>query len=154
LRPDGHSTHFYGALVPWVQGEIFRWVGPNNISGRILSLVSGLAAVTLLSLCMRNGSSAWALLVGWAGLLGVNHRSLQYFVANRPDLTALLLVTLALLLIGLGQERRRGWCVGLGSACLVVGFFFKQSAAVFAAVPVVALLLRGRMPGRREAVMA
>src|SRR5262245_5186897 len=31
LSPDGHSTHFYGALVPWVQGEIFRWVGPNNV---------------------------------------------------------------------------------------------------------------------------
>src|SRR3954447_20532655 len=22
---DGHSTHVYGALVPFVQGEIFRW---------------------------------------------------------------------------------------------------------------------------------
>src|SRR5437868_5951591 len=43
LVPDGHSTHMYGALVPWVQGEIFRWVGPNNISGRVVTLASALA---------------------------------------------------------------------------------------------------------------
>src|SRR5262245_11409730 len=24
LPPDGHATHMYGALVPWVQGMVFR----------------------------------------------------------------------------------------------------------------------------------
>ena len=74
----------------------------------------------------------------------MNNRSLQYFTENRPDMTALMFVTLSLLLIGFGQERRRGGFVAVGSACLVIGFFFKQTAAVFAAVPLIALVLRGR----------
>src|SRR5580704_8157671 len=51
LPPDGHATHMYGAIVPWVQGEIFRWTGPNNLSGRLLSLGSALFLVTMLALC-------------------------------------------------------------------------------------------------------
>ena len=88
LKPDGHSTHVYGALVPWVQGEIFRLVGPNNVSGRILSLVSGLAVVALLALTMRGEKTAWYLVVAGALILGSNNRSEQYFAENRPDMTA------------------------------------------------------------------
>ena len=75
----GHSTHVYGALVPWLQGEIFRWFGPNNVSGRILSLVSALAAVALLAVTMRGERSTWYLVIASAAILGVNHRSGQYF---------------------------------------------------------------------------
>ena len=107
LGPDGHATHFYGALAPWVQGEIFRWVGPNNISGRVLTLVSALAAVTLIAACTRTKGSGWLLIVVWAALLGFNHRSVQYFSENRPDMTALFFATAAIVLMGLGQERRR-----------------------------------------------
>src|SRR6516165_3637610 len=49
LPPEGHATHMYGALVPWVQGEIFRWTGANNVTGRLLSLVSSLLLVTVLA---------------------------------------------------------------------------------------------------------
>jgi hypothetical protein len=154
LSPHGHSTHMYGALVPWVQGTIFRWVGPNNISGRVLTLVSALVTVTLLAVFMRGHRSAWYFVVAWAVILGVNHRSLGYFAENRPDMTALMFATLAVLLMGYGQENRRGRFVVLGSACLVVGFFFKQSAAAFAAVPLVALIMRREIPGRSEVLLA
>jgi hypothetical protein len=154
LAPDGHATHMYGALVPWVQGEIFRWVGPNNTSGRVLTLVSALVTVTLLAVTVRSRGSAWSVPVAWAALLGVNHRSGQYFVENRPDLTALMLATVGLLAIGCGQERRRWRLVALGSACLVAGFFFKQTVLVFAAVPPVALALSGRRPARQEVLLA
>jgi hypothetical protein len=154
LAPDGHAAHFYGALVPWVQGEIFRWVGPNNSSGRVLTLVSALATVTLLAWSLRGDRSPWYLPVAWAALLGVNHRSCQYFAENRPDMTALMFAALSLLLIGSGQEARRGRLVALGSAALMVGFFFKQTVFVFAAVPPIVLLLRGRWPDRSELRLA
>src|SRR5262249_4563095 len=154
LAPDGHATHMYGALVPWVQGEIFRWVGPNNTSGRVLTLVSALVTVTLLAVTVRSRGSAWSVPVAWAALLGVNHRSGQYFVENRPDLTALMLATVGLVAVGCGEERRRRWVVGLGSACMVGGFFFKQTVLVFAAVPPVALTLSGRRPARQEVLLA
>jgi hypothetical protein len=154
IAPDGHSTHVYGSLVPWVQGEIFRWAGPNNVSGRVLSLVSALALVALLAVTMRGDRSTWYLLIALAAFLGVNHRSGQYFAENRPDLTALLFAAAGMLLIGLGQERRRWLYVALGSASLVAGFFFKQTAFIFAGVPFVALVLRWRRPTSREIALA
>src|SRR5262249_24777955 len=101
LSPDGHATHFYGALVPWVQGEIFRWVGLNNVSGRILTLVSALATITLIAGGTRTKGSAWQMIVVWAALLGLNHRTGQYFVENRPDMTALFFTASAVVLMGL-----------------------------------------------------
>ena len=91
LPPEGHATHNYGALVPWVQGQIFRWTGPNNVTGRLLSLVSALSLVTLLAFCFAGERSVWALAIAWAALLGVDHRSGHYFAENRPDMTALFL---------------------------------------------------------------
>ncbi len=154
LAPDGHATHMYGALVPWVQGELFRWVGPNNVSGRVISLVSSLIMVTLLTAALRGGRSAWYFALGWAALLGVNHRSGQYFAENRPDMTALLFGAMALFLLGFGQERRRPIFVALGSVCLVVGFFFKQTVAIFAVVPLIALVLRCKRTTRLEVLLA
>ncbi len=154
LVPDGHSTHVYGALAPWVQGHIFRWVGANNVSGRVLSLVSGLLAVTLLAVTMRGKRSAWYLVFAWVVVLSVNHRSGEYFIENRPDMPALMFATAGMLLIAYGEEKRRVIYVLLGSACLVAGFFFKQTAFIFAAVPIVALILRWRRPTRSELVTA
>ena len=154
LTPDGHATHMYGALVPWLQGELFRWIGPNNVSGRALSLVSALLTVTVLALCMKNGRSLWYLAIGWAAILGVNHRSGHYFAENRPDMPALLFATLAMVLFWCGQNRRRGLYFALGSACLVIGFFIKQTVVIFSAVPMVVLFLRWRRPLRSEALCA
>ena len=154
LPSQGHSTHVYGALVPWLQGEIFRWIGPNNVSGRILTLVSALAAVTLLAVTMRGERSTWYHLIAWAAFLGVNHRSGQYFAENRPDMTSMMFAAAGVLLMGVGLERRRGMSVTLGIACLVVGFFFKQTAFIFATVPILALALRWRRPSRSEILLA
>ena len=154
MPPHGHATHNYGALVPWVQGQIFRWTGPNNVTGRLLSVVSALSLVTLLAVCFAGDRSAWALAIAWAALLGVDHRSGHYFAENRPDMTALFLGAGAVILLGLGVERRRWRLVVLGTACLVLGFFFKQTIAIFSAVPLVALFMRLRRPARSELVLA
>jgi Dolichyl-phosphate-mannose-protein mannosyltransferase len=150
FSPEGHATHMYGAFVPVVQAELFRLVGPNNVSGRALSLVSALLTVTLIAITMRSERSVSNLVISWAMILGVNHRSGQYFAENRPDMPAILCATLALFLMGIGLERRRWRYVVLGSACLVTGFFFKQSVAVMAAVPLVVLIVRARRPAAWE----
>ncbi len=153
-NPDGHATHMYGALVPWIQGQIFRWVGPNNVTGRLLTLVSALVAVTLLAVIMRGTRSAWYFLVAWALILGVNHRSGHYFAENRPDMPALMMGVGGILLLAYGMETRRGLVVVLGSSCLILGFFLKQTVSIYSAVPVIALFLRGRRPERSEIVLA
>jgi hypothetical protein len=154
LTPNGHSTHVYGAIVPWLQGEIFRWVGRNNMSGRVLSLISALASVSLLAIAMRGQRSAWYLFVAWAAMLGVNHRSGQYFAENRPDMSCMLFATAGVLLLGIGQDRRRGLWVVLGTVCLVIGFFFKQTAFIFVLVPLLATVLSWRKPSVRQMFFA
>ena len=152
--PDAHATHFYGALAPWVQGEIFRWVGPNNVSGRVLTLVSTVATIVLIVACTRTkGSWFPAILVGIV-MFGFNHRSGQYFAENRPDMTSLFFTASAIGLMGLGLEKRRASTMVLGTACLIVGFFFKQPALVYSGVPAVALALKGRRPARSEVLLA
>jgi hypothetical protein len=154
LPPQGHATHMYGAIVPWVQGEIFRWTGPNNLTGRLLSLVSSLLLVTLLALCFTGERAIWAIVIAWASLLGVDHRAGHYFAENRPDMPALFLGAGAVILFGWGVERRRFRPVILGTLCLVLGFFFKQTVSIFAAVPLCALIMRARFPTRSEIVLA
>ena len=127
VSPDGHATHFYGALAPWVQGQVFRWVGTSNVAGRWLTLLSSLATVAMIAVVMRTKGPAWHQFVIWAALLGINHRTLQYFCENRPDMTAMFFTTMAVALLGLGLERRRRVPVAMGTACLIVGFFFKQT---------------------------
>jgi hypothetical protein len=154
LSADGHATHMYGALVPWVQGKIFGLTGPNNVTGRLLSLVSSLLTVTLLAICFKGERSTWALIIAWAALLGVDHRSGHYFAENRPDMPALCFGTGALILIGIAAEQRRWLLLALGTTCLLVGFFFKQTVAVFSVVPLLALLLRTRRPARIDLLLA
>ena len=55
---------------------------------------------------------------------------------------------------GIGVERRRWPLVVLGTACLVLGFFFKQTVAVFSVVPLLALFLRDGRPARKEVALA
>ena len=154
LVPNGHSTHVYGALVPWVQGVIFQWVGANNISGRLLSVISSLVAVTLIAVTMRGKRSLGYLAFAWLLMLSVNHRSGEYFAENRPDMSAMMFAAAGMLLIGYGEQMRRVIWVLLGSACLVAGFFFKQTSFIFAAVPLVALVMRWRRPTRSELITA
>ncbi|SIO34987.1 hypothetical protein SAMN05444166_3997 [Singulisphaera sp. GP187] len=154
MSSDGHSTHVYGALALYAQGEVFRWVGPNNIAGRLISLISALVTVTLLAVTMRGDRPKWTIVLSWAIILGVNFRSFHYFAENRPDMTALMFAAMGVLAIGHGQETRRWQLVVLGSAFIVTGFFFKQTAATFAVVPPIALILRGRRPTLSECLLA
>ena len=131
----------YGALYPWVQGKLLGSFGLNNVSGRAVSIVSALFLVDLACLSvMRTGEKWWYLAISWAIILGVNHRSEQYFADSRPDMTALLVLAAALCILGYGCERRRGWAVVLGTVLLVSGFWFKQIVAVFSIVPLLVLL--------------
>ena len=127
--PAGHSPQMYGALAPVFEGAVFRWTGVNNRTGKAISAVAGLLTVTLLAVTMTNRRSAWMLAVAWALFLALNFRSENYFAVNRPDLMSLLFAVAGVFCLGWGQEsRRRAW-VTVGSGLLVLGFFFKQTAA-------------------------
>ena len=76
--------------------------------------------MTLLVVTLRGERSAWWFAVAWAMLLGVNHRTLDYFAENRPDMPALLMATAGRAPDGLwpaaaavalhGRWERPSWC--------------------------------------------
>lgn len=152
--PDAHATHMYGALAPWALGEVFRAVGPNNQSGRLLTLAASLVTVVLLTGVCSGSRAPWFLAVVTALFLGLNHRSGNYFIVNRPDMQALVFAALGVVLMGWGHESRRWPLVIAGTAAIVLGFFFKQTAAIVTGVPVIALFLRWRRPTLSQVIFA
>ena len=106
LTPDGHSTHMYGALVPWVQGEIFLYAGPNNVSGASDASLGTPDRHPARVDDARNCFSAWYLVIAWSIIFGVNHRTMEYFAENLLDVSAMMFTASALLLLGYGQENK------------------------------------------------
>ena len=148
LPPEGHATHMYGTLVPVGAGPNLPLDGTEQ-RDRAIALVSfhRCCLVTLLAFCFTGEHRSGRVAIAWAALVGVDHRSGHYFAENRPDMTALFVGGLAVVVLSMGMERKRWPLVILGTACLVVGFFFKQTVSIFSAVPLIALFMRHAAAG-------
>lgn len=147
----GHPTHMYGALAPYVLGALYHIAGPEIWVGRALALLASLATVALLGQIVLRGTRPplWLTLFVAALIAGVDIRSGNYFVQNRPDMPALFVGLLALTAFFRGYRSERIALYALGAVLLVVGFFFKQTVAGFALIPLVAILLEEGTQGRR-----
>jgi len=156
---DGPATTMYGPLASLVTAGVFQWTGANLTAGRLVSLGSALTLVTLLSWVLTRGKPWPHFFIAWGMLFSLNLPSASYFVDPRPDLPAALFGLLFLLAFVQGErsrlssgnatERRANghaltWYT-LAIALLLIAFFWKQTAAVLAVVPLLAALLR---PGR------
>jgi hypothetical protein len=82
---------------------------------------------------------AWT---GVAMLLAINLRADGYFMQSRPDMEALLFALVALILMYRGFEKERYALFALGVLTLCVAYLFKQTAAMFAMVPLIKLILK------------
>ncbi len=152
--PDGHAAPMYGPLAPWAIGEMFRFAGTNNQAGRLLTLLGAVGTAILLVLIVGGRRALWFQLVAFALFMGLNWRTGDYFVVNRPDMLAMLFAAMGVLLLGRGHERQSVSSVLLGTACVVAGFFFMQSAAIFAVVPLVVLGLKWQRPSIEQVLLA
>jgi len=148
--PDsGHATHCYGALAPWVLGAAFRLTGPTIWTGRVLELSCALALVgILLTICRRWRSYSWPVaMVAGALFLGLDASSGHYFVQNRPDMMALLVGVVGLVLLYRASQGA-GWVhYTMGIVLLLLGCLLKQTAAMLSLVPAAPFLLdKSRRP--------
>jgi len=150
----GHATHMYGALAPYVVGLTFRITGPNNYAGKLVSLLSGLVLITVLARALTRGQAPWYFLIAVVLFFGTNFRAINFFVWNRPDLPALLLATVALILFYRGLVTGRRWLYGLGVGLVIAAFFFKQPAVMVAAIPGLALLFPSPVSRRERWLLA
>jgi hypothetical protein len=136
-----HSTHMYGPLVNYLLGAIYKFTGVGFAPARILSLVSSIGIVALLTFVFFRRLPRVFMFAGVAMLLALNIRSKAYFAQCRPDMSALLAAFIALVLLYRAIEVRRWrWLVG-GMLMMCIAYLFKQTMAMFAAVPLVSMFL-------------
>jgi hypothetical protein len=139
-----HATHMYGPLVTILLAEIYRLTGPVLLVGRFVSAICGTVLIVLVSRMFSRPGYRLLFAVSAALMISANSRTMNYFTETRPDLSAFLFGTIALMILyrGLegGENSPRFTLVLLGSALFVIGTLFKQTAAVFTSIPVLAML--------------
>lgn len=137
-----HSTHMYGPLTTYFLAEIFEYLGPGLIAGRLVNTVSATIVVALLA-SIYGRKNFLVFIVAMALLLAANSRT-QYFTETRPDMTACLFGLLFLIFFYRAIESSKGFAsvafALVGSLSLIVGVLFKQTAVAFAFVPLLMAL--------------
>jgi hypothetical protein len=145
---SAHATHLYGPLLTIMLAGIFRLVGLDLLAARIVMSVCALAlAIFAAVVCNRVKSVFW---IAFAALLflGINLRTNLALLSAQPDCIAILLASIALLLWAKADQFAINLLVSVG--LLICATFFKQTAAAFALVPIVFVLMwqRPLTPGR------
>lgn len=137
VSETGHATHMYGPLTTYVLGQAFRSFGPGLLVGRLLSLLClALAAAALIRATCPPSSWLPALVV--LGVICAFGRAACDYVDPRPDCSSLLLSVLTLVVLYQAHTRRCLRLLTVGCGLLVAAFLLKQTAAMVAAIPVVA----------------
>ncbi len=138
-----HSTHIYGPLITYLVGGIFKVTGISFLPARIISVLFAVWIVIGLSWIYFRKLPAAFVFAGIAMLAAVHLRTGGYFMNARPDMEALGLALLALIFLYSGYERERMFIYIVGVVVLCVAYLFKQTAAMFALVPLIVMVLRG-----------
>lgn len=148
-----HATGMYGPLhVIWLAlgTEV---LGRHLWALRAVSLAAA-SAMALLGAWLVGDRLPVLVRLACAGLLlSISFPCFAYFTDPRPDAMALLLELGAMTLLYVGQPReggaRRGaWVLGL--LLLLAAVFTKQTAAMFAPAPLLAMLMGPRSEWRRS----
>lgn len=137
----GHATHMYGPLGTYTMAAIFKVTGPSVRVGRWISVLSGLAATLLFTVLFVSRRKVVYLFIGAALFLSLHIRCMGLFTNTRPDITAFLLASIALIIAYYAQEKRWIWLYAISAGLIVIAFLFKQTYAVAALVPPLALLV-------------
>ncbi|MDD2708084.1 MAG: hypothetical protein PHV34_08750 [Verrucomicrobiae bacterium] len=138
---ESPSPLTYGPMKAWTLGQAFKFTGPNLWMGRFFSLGSALLATGILAWVWTRKRAPLFFIPAWCFLMTGNLVCKNYYVDARPDMEAILFSVLGILAFYRGCERgKHAFCL-LGTVCLVIGFFYKQTAAIWAAVPLVVVVL-------------
>lgn len=141
-----HASHLYGWANSIFLGTLFKVLPVSNYTGRVVSLLCALLVMGFLTWWVSRGQPWHFVLFSFASFLSIHHLADNYTVANRPDWPALFF---SCLFIFLYRSQRLGAWV-----CLIVACSFKQTAAMWAAVPLVGATLDSRFRLQRTWVVA
>lgn len=147
----GHATSMYGPLMPYALAGAYRLFGVDIVVGRVLNLASMLILVFVSALVLSK-RRPWALCAGLILLAGAQNRAQAFSVETRPDMIAFMCGGLGLMLCFQGYRTRSLGIYAVGTLSVVLGFLFKQTAAMLALVPLLAIATERR--GSRDRRLA
>jgi hypothetical protein len=150
----GHATMPYGPLQPYLLGLIYHFTGPNLYGGRVISLLAGLGLTALFIWAFAEIRTFWYGLIVAAMVVSIHYRCRAYFTEARPDLLGLLLASAALMLAFIAHQRLKFWLYVPATFCFLAAFLFKQTFAVTALIPPLAILINRPSAIRRHLVIS
>jgi hypothetical protein len=146
----GHATMAYGPLEPYLLGLLFRLGGPSFLAARAVSTAAGLLICGLFIRCIAElRTLAYGFIVA-AMVLALQLRCRAFLTEARPDLASMALAVLAILVAFEAHRRGRSLLYALVVPLIVTAFLFKQTYAVAALIPPLAILLTRPKPLARH----
>jgi hypothetical protein len=153
LPSKDHATHMYGPLITYATAAVMRFTGFNLSIGRWFATISA----ALLSIALAIGLSKKRLgliAIATAILFSQFYRARGYVAETRPDTISILFAAAAVWMFYLAHRRKNWFAEAIGIIALLIAFGFKQTAAMAAGVPIVAILLTRPQPFARHLIMA
>jgi hypothetical protein len=148
---EQHATQMYGWLYPVLMGVFFKFLPVHNALGRFLSLSASILIVALLTRWVARGRGTLFGFFAVATFFGVGQLGGHYFAAGRPDMLSWLFGLLALVFsYRASSDRWQDWV--WPSVFLIIAISFKQTAAGFAIIPPLAILLHRYLLNQRKIV--
>lgn len=135
----GHATHMYGPLGTYLMAAIYSVIGTSITAGRWVSLVSGIASTILFVIAFTERRKFSYYLIGAALFLSLHIRCIHLFTNTRPDSIAFLLASIALFFAYRAQQLNQILWYLPAALLIVISFLFKQTFAVTAVVPPLAV---------------
>ncbi|HVT90274.1 MAG TPA: hypothetical protein VHD56_15590 [Tepidisphaeraceae bacterium] len=160
VLPDrGPATHMYGPLVTYISGTVFRLTGPSICVPRGVAFVFAMLTVIAFPLVLLRGvdwsfgNSCLRLFVA-AMTFAQFFRCRALYAEARPDAAAAFFALAAIAILFMAHKNRSVFWLSMGTIAAVIGFFFKQTAAAAALVPVVAVVCLRPKPFKAQLLMS
>ena len=139
IYETGHATHLYGPLLTVLLGGVFKIFGLSFVAARVTMSIFAFALAIFLSVILCRAKSRACLAMAFLLFLGINFRTNLIVFSTQPDWAAAFLAVVSLYL-WIARENSLFRC-GMSLALLIGGTLFKQTAASFALIPIVYVLL-------------
>lgn len=135
------ATWMYGPFKLYLIGAFFSFTGFNFYIGRLLSFLAILITIFLLLKFFLRGQKYKLLSLYIAlCLIFIYDLKLNIFITTRPEAIPILCSLIFLFIFYKGLNRKSLILLVASSIILVIGFFFKQTIAPIAIVPITAMI--------------
>jgi hypothetical protein len=145
LPSDDHATHMYGPLITYAVAPFMHDANFSLRPARYIAILSSIALAISMGFLLTRHAQSRSILFRFIVIVLVLtqfYRTRADIAESRPDAVSAAFAALAVWLFYLASCRSpRALYTIAGTVAMLIGFFFKQTAAAVAIVPVVACIL-------------